>query len=146
MSSEKKNWGYAPIRRGLLEHLSKMSDRATKFYIYLHLKCHFRGPNRGWVESSFGDMARDLGCSGKSLQRAIWELEGPYIKVERATSQYGLTRICILKYDIENVPTVDKSVHTSEEAMDRGVDRGVDKSVHAPVHTSDSIQHNCQGL
>jgi DNA-binding Lrp family transcriptional regulator len=136
--------GYVKLRRGLLPHLCEMSDRGAKLYVWLLLKARFAPPKRGWVEASFGDIARELGWSSKTVQRAIQELAAKgYIEVERATSQWELTRIKILKYDAEDPAfRVDKSVHSKDE----GVDRGADKSVHGSVHTPTSIPQSHQDL
>ena len=140
--------GYVKLRRGLLPHLCEMSDRAVKLYVWLLLRARFEGTKRGWVEASFGDMARELGWSSKTVQRAIRELAAKsYIQVERATSQWELTRIKVLKYDAElPVSGVDKSVHSEDEGVDQGVDRGADTSVRWSVHTSASIPQCPQGL
>jgi hypothetical protein len=67
------------------------------------------------VNASFEDIAKGIGCSTKTVQRALEELEaGGYVEVERATSQYGLTQIEITNYDPPNsAEGADTSVHTS---------------------------------
>lgn len=138
-----------PIRRGLLAHLREMSGNAVKLYLFLHLNARWQpGPRRGWVEASFDDMAKALGWSQKTLQRTIEELEAkPYIEVERATNQYELTRVGILKYDLEeSTSAVDKSDQSRRVAVDRGVDRGMDKSERSAVHSKPANAQSQQDL
>ena len=73
--TQKRHPGWVRIRRGLLDHLPRMSDRATKLYLYLHLTCEWSGPARGSVNASFEDIAKGIGCSTKTVQRALEELE-----------------------------------------------------------------------
>jgi hypothetical protein len=101
-SNQKRDPGFAPIRRGILEHWSTLSGNAAKLYIWFHLTAFWQDQKRGLVEASFDDMARGNGWSLKVLRRAIEELEAkPFIEVERAPNQHGLTRVKILKYDRE---------------------------------------------
>jgi hypothetical protein len=115
-----------------------MSSNAVKLYLWLHLKAYFSGPNRGWVEASYGDIASGNGWDSKTLQRAVKELgRKPYIEIQRATNQYELTRIKILKFGIgDRNSAVDKSVHSNPAAVDVGVDSGVDKSDRSAVHSN----------
>jgi len=146
---KRRNPGYAPIRRGILEHWSAMSANARAFYVWLHLTAFWKGPKRGWVEASFDDMARANGWSTKTVQRTIEELEvKPYIEVYRAANQHELTRIKILKYDLEEPGSaVDKSVHSSKSqdegvnsAVDSAADSGADKFVHSTAPTRQNQQ------
>ena len=105
MSSGKRDPGFAPIRRGLLEHLPTMSSNAVKFYLFLHLNAQWQpGPNRGTVRASFEDMASANGWSLKILRGAIEELEAKsFITVERASNQHELTSVAISKFDRADV-------------------------------------------
>jgi hypothetical protein len=147
-SSEKRDPGFVKLRRGLLMHLPEMSERAVKLYVWLLLSARWEGFKRGWVEASFEDMAASNGCSTKTVQRALEELENkPYVEVHRATSQHQLTRIKILKFDIEEpTSTVDKSVHSSDVGVDTGADRGADRPSDRSVHTSPSIELSAKDL
>ena len=144
----KRNPGFAPIRRGLLEHWPEMSVNARSLYIWLHLKANFMEPKRGWVEASFDDMAHGNGWSLKTLQRTIEELEAkPYIEVERAANQYALTRVRILKYDPEGFTSaVDKSDQSSTVGVDCAVDSAAVKFVHTTVHSKTASPQNQQDL
>ena len=124
-SNQKRNLGFAPIRRGLLEHWSAMSVNARAFYIWLHLKAEFKGPRRGSVEASFDDMARGNRWSLKTTQRTIEELEHDgYVKVKRATNQYELTRVRILKFDPEeSTSAMDKFDRSNKDGVDCAVDK-----------------------
>lgn len=143
-SREKRNLGFAPIRRGLLEHWPEMSVNARSLYIWLHLKANFIEPKRGWVEASFDDMARGNGWSLKTLQRTIEELEAkPYIEIERAPNQYALTRVRILKYDLEEgTSALDKS----DQSRMVAVDTAVDKFDHSTDHSKPTSPQNQQDL
>lgn len=116
-SREKRNPGFAPIRRGLLEHWPSMSANARSFYVWLHLSAYWQdGPKRGAVEASFEDMARANGWSLKVLRGAIEELEAkPYVEVDRAANQHELTRIKILKYDREESESAPSLQGSSSE-------------------------------
>jgi hypothetical protein len=147
-SIEKRNPAFAIIRKGLLAHLQWMSGNAAKFYLMLHLKACWFGPKRGWVEASFDDMARWCGWSTKTLSRTVEELEvQPYIEVERAANQHELTRIRILKYDLdESTSAVDKSVQSSTVGVDSAVDCAVDSAADKSVHSKPTSSQNTQDL
>jgi hypothetical protein len=147
-SSEKRNPGAVFVRRGILEHWPAMSVNARAFYIWLLLKAFWLGPKRGLVEASFDDMARGNGWSLKTLQRTIEELEAkPYIEVERAANQYGLTRIRILKYDLEqSTSAVDKSDRSSTVGPVSAVDSGVDSAAVEFVQSKPVSLQNQQDL
>ena len=112
-SREKRDPGYVKLRRGLLPHLSKMSSNASKLYVCLLLKAHWKsGPKRGLAEVSYEDIACDLGWSYSTVRRTIGELtRKAYIEVTPAANQYELTRIKIFKYDPEEG---DSAVFTGE--------------------------------
>lgn len=147
-SSTKRDPGFVKIRRGFLDHLPDISANATKLYIWLHLTAFWEGQKRGLVEASFYDMARGNGWSLKKLQRAIDELEArPYITVERASNQHKLTRIKILKYDLDEAySAVDKSDHSKCSAVDTAVDSAVDSAVVKSVHSNPAKPQDQQGL
>jgi hypothetical protein len=48
---------YAPVSRGLRDHLSTMSGNAVKLYMDLLLNAAFTGPNKGQVAVSFAELA-----------------------------------------------------------------------------------------
>jgi hypothetical protein len=156
VATGKRNPGFVKIRRGLLEHWPAMSVNARAFYVWLHLTAIWReGPKRGWVEASYDDMARANGWSVKTIQRTIDELEAkPYIEVERAANQYELTRIKILKYDLED-PTsaVDKFDRSNQRSIvaqvsvaDYAADGGVDKFDRSVVHSKPAESQNALDL
>jgi hypothetical protein len=147
-SIENRDPGFARIRKGLLAHLPGMSGNDVKLYLMLHFKACWFGPKRGWVEASFDDMARWCGWSTKTLQRAVEELEAkPYIGVERATNQHELTRIKILKYDLEeSTSAMDKSDQSSTVGVDSAVDCAVDSGADKPVHSKRASPQNQQDL
>lgn len=113
-SHGKRDPGFAPIRRGLLEHLPEMSSNAVKLYLWLHLKAFWSGPKRGCVETSFEDMARGNGWSYSMARRTTKELTRKgYILVARAANQYQFNTIKILRFDTEqNDSAVSTGEHT----------------------------------
>jgi hypothetical protein len=119
-----------------------MSGNAVKLYLMLHFKACWFGPKRGWVEASFDDMARWCGWSTKTLSRTVEKLEAkPYIEVKRAANQHELSRIKILKYDLEeSTSAVDKSVQSRMVGVDCAVDCAADKSVHSKPASSQNTQ------
>jgi hypothetical protein len=151
-SSGKRDPGFARIRKGFLAHLPGMSGNAVKLYLMLQFKACWFGVKRGWVEASFDDMARWCGWSTKTIQRNLEELETkPYIEVERAANQHELTRIKILKYDLEeSTSAVDKSDQSRTAgvncALDRALDSAVDSAADKPVHSKPATPQNPQDL
>ena len=151
-SSEKRDPGFARIRKGFLAHLPGMSGNGVKLYLMLQFKACWFGAKRGWVEASFDDMARWCGWSTKTLQRNLEELETkPYIEIERAANQHELTRIKILKYDLEeSTSAADKSDRSStvgvDCALDRALDSAVDSAADKPVHSKPATLQNPQDL
>jgi hypothetical protein len=147
-SSEKRGPGWTPIRRGLRPHLRDMSSNAVKLYLWLHLSAQFSGANRGSVESSYDDIARELGWNQKKLQRTIDELRArPYIEVVLAANQHRLTRIRILNYDPDGVnAAVDKCVQSDGFGVDTAVDSGVDKCVQSDVHSTASSDNKTEEM
>jgi hypothetical protein len=118
----------------------------------LQFKACWFGVKRGWVEASFDDMARWCGWSTKTLQRNLEDLETkPYIEIKRAANQHELTRIKILKYDLEgSTSAVDKSDQSStvgvDCALDRALDSAVDSAADKPVHSKPATPQNPQDL
>lgn len=147
-NSKRRNPGYVEVRRGLLAHLPEMSSNATKLFLWFILRAYWSGSKRGLVEASFDDMAQGNGWSLKTLQRTIEELEAkPYIAVERAANQYEMTRVRILKYDVEeSTSAVDKSVQSKIVGVDCAVDSGVDKFDCSAVHSNPATPQNQQDL
>jgi hypothetical protein len=117
-------------------------------YLWFHLKAFWQPPKRGRVEASFDDMARGNGWSLKTLQRTIEELETiPFIEVERATNQYELTRIRIVKYDLEeSTSALDKSVQSDTAGLDYAEVSGVDKFDCSTVHSKPASQQHQHDL
>ncbi len=89
--------GFAPIRRGLREHLPGMSSDGVKFYLWLHLVARFSGKDRGTVKMIFADIARELGWSIHKLKRTARQLR-KYVVVEPG-NQHKPSTLRILNYD-----------------------------------------------
>jgi hypothetical protein len=90
--------GFAQIRRGLREHLSKMSSDAVKLYLWLHLVVYWTGKQRGTVETNRAQIMEELRWSETRTKRVISELRKHYIKIVRRGNQHSLSLIRILKY------------------------------------------------
>lgn len=90
--------GFAQIRRGLREHLSKMSSDAVKLYLWLHLVAYWTGKQRGTVETNRAQIMEELRFSETRTKRAISELRKHYIKIVRRGNQHNPSLIRILKY------------------------------------------------
>lgn len=117
-SSEKRNSNFVIVRRGVFrpEHWANMSGNEAKLFVWLLGAAHWSGAKRGLVETTFEDMARANGLSYSTVQRTIAKLEEkPYIEVERAINQNGLTIIKILKYDVPE----DESTPVRSGQIDR---------------------------
>ena len=129
--------GYAPIRRGLREHLCKISSNGAKLYLWLHLAAWWKGKKRGTVETTYSIIADELGWNPKMVQRTVGELEKKdYIVVSLASNQHEATTIAIVNYDgKKHTPAVDTSVQGNTSGMDKD-----DHSfVHSSVHTKRNI-------
>jgi hypothetical protein len=90
--------GFAPIRRGLREHLGRMSSDAVKFYLWLHLVACWTGKKRGTVETNYAEIVKELHWSETRVKRAFAELRDRYIKFTNRGNQYRCSTIRILKY------------------------------------------------
>ena len=151
-SSEKRDPGFVKIRRGLLPHLSEMSSHAVKLYLWLHLRAHWKpGVTRGWVEGNYEDIGTSLRWSYSMVRRTLDELSSDgYIVVTPGANQYELTRIKILKFDLEDSDSaVSTGEHTKSEndsALLSGVLSGVSTGEQSTEHTNSSILQSAQGL
>lgn len=122
--------GFAPIRRGLREHLGRMSSDAVKFYLWLHLVAYWTGKKRGTVETNYAEIVRELHWSETRVKRAFAELRDSYIKLTNRGNQYRCSTIRILKYN-KKAPraqaTNDQS-KTARVASDQSTDQSTDQS------------------
>jgi hypothetical protein len=102
-SNGKRNSGWVPLRRGLLEHLH--SDRLTvqgqALFVNLVLRAHHAGKYRGCVSGNIEDLSLWTGVPRTTIKRAKDELERKgYVVFERATNQHEQGRFRIPKYDL----------------------------------------------
>lgn len=144
--------GFVKLRRGLLAHLPEMSSNAVKLYVWLHLKAHWKpGPKRGRVEASYEDIIGSLVWKKSMVRRTVEELaEKSYIEVTPAANQHQVTRIKILKYDLEEC---DSAASTGEHtrpfensAVLSGVLSAVSTSEQSSEHSNSSISQMERGL
>jgi hypothetical protein len=93
--------GFVKLRRGLDEHLARMSDGAVKLYIRLLFLADWRkGKTQGLAQVVFSEIAAEFGWSPRTVKYITAELkEGGYIAVERRGNQHRPSIIRIEKYD-----------------------------------------------
>lgn len=92
------NRGFAKIRRGFREHLSRMSSDGVKLYLWLHLVVFWSGKKRGTVETNYSEIAKELQWTKIRVKRAMAELRCHYVKVSKRGNQHQDALIRILKY------------------------------------------------
>ncbi len=96
------------LRRGLREHLPRLSANAVKVYVYLLLRVEWKGADRGTCRATTRALSEELGMRRESMLSAIKELEGlspkPFIEVERASNRHGLTTYRVLRFDRFTIP------------------------------------------
>ena len=95
--------GFVKVRRGLLEHLPRLSTSAAKLYLFLLLKVKATGVDQGVYRNSTRVISEDLRMRRESLLRTIRELESlrpkPFLEVKRASNRHGLTEYRVLRFD-----------------------------------------------
>jgi hypothetical protein len=122
--------GFAPIRRGLREHLGRMSSDAVKFYLWLHLVASWAGKKRGTVETNYTQIAKELHWPETRVKRAFAELRHRYIKLTYRGNQYRCSTIRILKYKKKapRAPATSDRSKTARAAGDQSSDQSTDQS------------------
>jgi hypothetical protein len=135
-STKKRDPGFVKIRRGLLPHLTEMSSNAVKLYVWFHIRAYWFGPKRGLVEASPEDIMCGLGWSKSMVRRTVKELARKgYIRVVAAVNQHQLTRIKILKYELEKSIS---AVSTGEQSKNSAVSSAVSTSEQSSEHSNHS--------
>jgi hypothetical protein len=112
--------GFAPIRRGLREHLGRMSSDAVKLYLWLHLVACWTGKKCGTVETSYAEIIKEFHWTESRVKRAFVELRDRYIKATNRGNQYHCSTIRILKY--KKKP--QRAQATSDRSKTAGATRG----------------------
>lgn len=94
--------GYAPVRRGLLEHLADMPGSDVKCYLALLLMAN---PYTGIVRITVRDLADTLGTSANRVSESLRRLSGPhgptrvrYIDYTPASNQHAITSVVVRKW------------------------------------------------
>ncbi len=109
-----KKAGYVRLRRGLVEHLPRMTPNAVKVYLFLLLKAKATGVEQGVFRATTRAMSEESGMNRIAMMRAIRELESmepkPFIAVKRSTNQHAMTEYKILRFaGSESRPAKDDS-------------------------------------
>lgn len=129
--------GFAPIRRGLLDHLRTMSSNATKLYLFLHLTARWTGRKRGTIETRYTGIAAALGWPLLRVKRTVAELQPRYVEILQAGNQHRPTVIRILKYDGAGI-TRETSRSGAGIASDTGTRELVSKTARYHVENDTS--------
>ncbi|MFZ1971617.1 MAG: hypothetical protein WAU89_02165 [Candidatus Acidiferrales bacterium] len=126
---------YAPVSRGLREHLPTMSGNAVKLYLDLLLNAAFSGPNKGHVAVSFAELALRLRMHKQTIHKAARELRPYFIDWSGAKNQHGVTVFAIQKYKSIKDFAVSRAAHTEVTAHhlpDEKIDQRVNGTLTAP--------------
>ena len=111
--------GYVKLRRGLLEHLPRMTPNAVKLYVYLLLKVRGTGVDKGLYRSTSRAMAGELAMNRLAVMSATRELESmkpkAFIKVKRSTNQHSLTEYRILRFAGSELTPAEAGGGTEDE-------------------------------
>lgn len=93
--------GFIKLRRGLDEHLARMSSDAVKLYLRLLFLADWRkGKSQGLAQATFSETAIEFGWSPRQVRRVTAELrKSGYIVVERRGNQRVPSIVRIKKYD-----------------------------------------------
>jgi hypothetical protein len=129
---------YAPVSRGLLEHLPTMSGNAVKLYLDLLLNAAFSGPNKGQVAVSFAELALKLRMHKQTVHAAARELRPYFIDWSGAKNQHSVTVFVIQKYKSIKDFAVSRAAHTEVTAShlpDEKIDQRVNSALTAPFAT-----------
>jgi hypothetical protein len=129
---------YAPVSRGLREHLSKMSGNAVKLYLELLLSAVFIGPRKGQVALSFAELALNLKMHKQTVHRAARELTPYFIDWEPAKNQHGVTVFTVQRYKAIKDFAVSRTAHselTADKLPYEKLDQHVDSTLTAASAT-----------
>jgi hypothetical protein len=141
---------YAPVSRGLCEHLPTMSGNAVKLYLDLLLNAAFSGPNKGRVAVSFAQLALKLRMHKQTVHKCARELRPYFIDWTGAKNQHSVTVFMIQKYKSIKDFAVSRAAHTEVTANhlpdekftlpDEKIDRRERKKLTAPsaIDTNDT--------
>ena len=79
---------FVKLRRGLLEHLVRLSANAAKLYLFLLMQVEPFGVDKGVYRVTTRAMSEDLNMNRRAVLNALGELENlspkPFIEIERA--------------------------------------------------------------
>jgi len=143
----KRGPGFVKFRRGVREHIARMSSNAAKLFGWLLVAADWKGDRRGMYESNYTDIAQELRWNLRMLRRTINELrDGGYVAIVGAANQYENTLIRILKYDQEVAESGGDTCVLSSDAEDIGGDRAAATGVPSVVLSKPSSTQNLKGL
>lgn len=93
--------GFLKLRRGLDEHLARMTSDAVKLYLRLLFLADWRnGKSQGLAQATFSEIAVEFSWSPRQVRRVTAELrKSGYIVVERRGNQRVPSIVRITKYD-----------------------------------------------
>lgn len=123
--------GFAKIRRGFREHLSRLSSDGVKLYLWLHLVALWSGKKRGTVETNHSEIAKELRWTKIRTKRAMAELRGHYVKVSKRGNQHQDALIRILRYNkkAKSAGLTNDPSKTAEVTGDPSYDPSTDPSI-----------------
>jgi hypothetical protein len=136
---------YAPVSRGLRQHLAKMSGNAVKLYLELLLSAAFAGPNKGQIAVSFAELAMSLKMHRQTVHKAARKLRPYFIEWEPAKNQHDVTVFKIQKFKSIKDFAVSRTAH-SEVTADDLPDEKSDKLYASEVTAPSVIDTNDNGL
>ena len=90
---------YAPISRGLIEHLRSLTAAALKVYLWLLLTAAWKGAMKGKVAVSVREISGATSLGRSTISRALAELEPYYIeRIAEGRNQHDQSIFKIRKY------------------------------------------------
>ena len=107
---------YAPVSRGLRQHLTTMSGNAVKLYLELLLSAAFAGPNKGQVAITFAELALNLNQHKQTIHKAARELRPYFITWEAAKNQHGVTVFTVQRFKSIKDFAVSRTAHSEVTA------------------------------
>ncbi len=135
MKSAISSESYAPVSRGLRQHLAQMSGNAVKLYLELLLSAAFAGPNKGRVAVSFTELAMSLKMHRQTVHVAARMLRPYFIEWEPAKNQHDVTVFTVQKFKSIKDFAVSRTAHsevTADDLPDEKSDKLYASEVTAP--------------
>lgn len=127
--------GFVKLRRGLDEHLGRMTGDALKLFVKLLLVAHWRQDEKlGQAEINFSAVAQEFGWCRRRMKYAVAELRhGHYVRILRRGNRYAETLICVEKFDSRGATNSTSTRVEGQKMNGRGAPGGPSSCTSTPV-------------